>query len=497
MYQSKHAPDLPSRTVLGQPDDVPPPRYEEVRAAKVPDQQHATSCRDPFFAILFILQFIALLVTGWYCFSVSGTGFANSGSNGGSGFSAQGGYTWGSWFLIALDVGISILLSFGILMFTKAQPKFMIWASLIYTFCLSLLGLILAVRNGSVVGVIFGAIAVLFNIMFIYAVRDRIDFTARLLTVAIAFTQAFPSSYLAILFGQALQTAFIWVFWFCAGSIIVTLNDNTNANQYLNYFVYFCLALSYFWGSEVIRNIAGCAVSGIVAAWYFLYPGPNCPRWPVFGALWRACTYSFGSICFGSLIVALLNCVQLAIRLVIESMKQSGDNVIVICFVACAEAMVGFINGMVQYFNQFAYSYVAIYGDDYRTSAKKAYDLFHTRGFDTIINTSLVGSVLLLIEVMISFTCLIVSALISYFGFSNHGDSWGLMAGVGFVIGFTIARTITTVIQTSIITLFVCLADDPATMARTKPELYQLIHEPIRSRFGIDLDGGMQHVAAV
>ena len=91
-----------------------------------------------------------------------------------------------------------------------------------------------------------------------------------------------------------------------------------------------------------------------------------------------------------------------------------------------------------------------------------------------------------LVEIMIATTCLIISALIAYYGLA--AGNWQLLAGIGFIVGMSLARTVTALIEGSVITIFICLAEDPAAMARTKPELYALINEPIRSRFGIDLN---------
>ena len=91
-----------------------------------------------------------------------------------------------------------------------------------------------------------------------------------------------------------------------------------------------------------------------------------------------------------------------------------------------------------------------------------------------------------LVEVMIATTCLIISALIAYYGLP--ASNWQLLAGIGFVVGYSLARTVTALVEAAVITIFICLAEDPAAMARTKPEMFALIHEPIRTRFGIDLN---------
>ena len=54
---------------------------------------------------------------------------------------------------------------------------------------------------------------------------------------------------------------------------------------------------------EVFVNVAFTTCCGVAAMWYFV---PQNTSGVVKGALRRASTYSFGSICFGSLIVSIL-----------------------------------------------------------------------------------------------------------------------------------------------------------------------------------------------
>jgi xanthosine utilization system XapX-like protein len=48
---------------------------------------------------------------------------------------------------------------------------------------------------------------------------------------------------------------------------------------------------------------------------------------------------------------------------------------------------------------------------------------------------------------------------------------------IGFLIGYFEFSIIASVINSGVATTFVCLAEDPAALARTKPELYQKIQQ--------------------
>ena len=68
----------------------------------------------------------------------------------------------------------------------------------------------------------------------------------------------------------------------------------------------------------------------------------------------RAMTYSFGSICFGSLIVALLDLLRAGVRILQAQASDSGDIIgsVVAC---CVQCCVTCIRGLVDYFNRYAY----------------------------------------------------------------------------------------------------------------------------------------------
>lgn len=54
----------------------------------------------------------------------------------------------------------------------------------------------------------------------------------------------------------------------------------------------FLLLVSYYWGASVIANVVHYVSSAVVGSWWFV----SAPESPVFNALKRALTVSFGSI---------------------------------------------------------------------------------------------------------------------------------------------------------------------------------------------------------
>merc|ERR1712013_333220 len=111
--------------------------------------------------------------------------------------------------------------------------------------------------------------------------------------------------------------------------------------------------------------------------------------------------------------------------------------------------------------------------------AKATWNLFMTRGLTAIINDDLTGIALGCGAMMGG----VVSAGAGFaIGSVFYGDDddedvrTALPVGLalfGFVIGFILCRCVLQVIASAVIALFVCYAEDPASMFANRPEEYQ------------------------
>jgi Plasma-membrane choline transporter. len=118
--------------------------------------------------------------------------------------------------------------------------------------------------------------------------------------------------------------------------------------------VLFLLSVSWTWG--VAKNVTVAIVSGAVGTWWFTpVDASSFCSGAVTGSIRRATTYSFGSICFGSLVVTVLNVVNDSlIRL-----RQSKHSLLLYCVVQC---LLEILERIAEYFNKWAMIYVGLYG---------------------------------------------------------------------------------------------------------------------------------------
>ena len=85
-------------------------------------------------------------------------------------------------------------------------------------------------------------------------------------------------------------------------------------------------------------------VAGVVGEWWF---APNDEQARVIvDSLFRSVTFSLGSVCLGSLVVAVIH----SCRTLVETARRHSNDGMVMCVLDC---LLGCIERIVEYFNKF------------------------------------------------------------------------------------------------------------------------------------------------
>ena len=119
-----------------------------------------------------------------------------------------------------------------------------------------------------------------------------------------------------------------------------------------------------------------------------------------------------------------------ALRQIANQARNNQDaNAILICVVDC---ILSCLQGILEYFNKWAYIYVGLYGYSYLDAGKNVMTLFKNRGWDVIIADDLVsntlGLVSLIVGLLIGGLGLAVDASTNWF--DSVGDSSQIFAFV-------------------------------------------------------------------
>ncbi|KAK9457938.1 plasma-membrane choline transporter-domain-containing protein [Dipodascopsis uninucleata] len=384
-------------------------------------------------------------------------------------------------FVIVISLVISVLYFWLARMFTKQ----FIWITGIINVILGFATAIYYFAEHYYSAAIVFLLFALFGAYCFISWRSRIPFATLVLQTIMDVTKSHPSVLVTSLLGTIVASAF--GAWFALTIVAVYMKYNpTDGNEGCNssgggcshakligilIYVTFCG----YYISEVIKNVIHTTVSGVYGTWYFCSrSAQGMPRWPALGAFKRSMTYSFGSISFGSLIVSIVQLLQQLASWGQQAAQQDGNTMAMVLF-CVLRCFIGVLNWAVQYFNHYAYCYIALYGSAYLPAAKETWNLIKDRGIDALINDCLIDPVLNLGSTFVAY----VAALFAYLylkytnpAYNSSGNYNAPVIGFTFVIALQICHIATVPIKSGTATFFTALARDPEVFRMSYPELY-------------------------
>lgn len=372
----------------------------------------------------------------------------------------------------AIIGGLTLLSSAFLLSFMIAFASILIKIALLFTVVLSVLGVVLCLWLGFMTGAIIGLILAAISACYAKLVWSRIPFaTANLVTSLTAVKKNIGIIFVAL---SLSIIAIVWsVVWTIAFLGVYEATKVCDANQVctMNYGYLFLLLISYYWTHQVITNTIQVTVAGLLGTWWFTPDEASCCcSSGVTGSLFRACTYAHGSICFGSLVVAIIQ----ALRRLTESARDQGDgNAILLCIVEC---ILGCIESLLEYFNKWAYTYVGLYGYGYLEAGKNVMALFRNRGWEAIITDDLVENVIFLLSLIVG---LIMGGVA--LGFESYTDWFIEFEGgsklvaffLGLIVGLVLCSIMLNTVGSGVNAVIVLFAEAPAEFETNYPELSQ------------------------
>ncbi|KAI0305768.1 DUF580-domain-containing protein [Multifurca ochricompacta] len=443
--------------------------------------------KDPVFLIIFLVQFAGFCVVSVLALSTwisqGGLGGGLGGDNTGTSVTLDR----HTVYLLLFVIATALLLSVSYLILARAYTKLTVHLSLILSILLNV-GICIYYyimkywcnRSNYFHG------HCLVSILSYAGFRSRIPLASLLLQVVMDISKHHKSVFVVALTTLLLQAALsvyattTYAKWTpgnpaCSGS--TSCSSGTVAG------LVFFETFSYIWTSMVISNVSLTTLAGgpFGSAFYWYYFGPReaglMPKHPTLSSFWRASTLSLGSIAFGSLIVTVLEITRLLLSALRNNANAEGHPVEA-CLACCAECFIGCVEGMVQYFNRYAYIEIALYGKPYIRAAKDTWNLFQDRGIDALVNDSLVSITLTWGAYAVGMLCSLFGFLYLRYTHPSYNDQGQYTAPVvlfSFVIGVQLQLTLGAAIEAGVSTIFVGLGEDPGILAVRAPELFGMI----------------------
>lgn len=366
--------------------------------------------------------------------------------------------------LIFVTLIVSFILSISSLGMIIRHAEMLIKTSLIFNIVIGLLTAIAGFQLGSTEAGVMGLIFFLISLCYTCAVWNRIPFAAiNLVTASTAIKANMGLTFFA--YGAIVMYGLWFSLWsvstYATVFVLGECNEDGECENEINGFLIFFLLLSLYWTMQVIKNVVHVTVAGTVGTWWWTpSEASSCCSRAIMESNNRAMTYSFGSICFGSLLVAIVQ----TIRSALQSARDQDDGIlscIADCLLSCLEAIL-------EMFNEWAFVYVGLYGYNYIDSAKNVMTLFRARGWTAIITDYMVDRVLAMISVGVGLVAGGFAALFSYL-FSMNLE--GIAFTTGFLVGLLLTSILLGLVSSSVNTVIVCYAEDPASFERNHNEL--------------------------
>ena len=340
---------------------------------------------------------------------------------------------------LAFAVFLAVVIGIGMLCLMRAVPRETIIVSNIVMAILYFAAAGFFIIKKVYVAAVLFAVCALIGLLFLALAWKRIPFAAMCLQM---------SSHVVLNYWGTLITAMITLF-IHAAFIVTWLFSARNLDRFeTSNPLLWALILILYWGTEVFRNVVHVTTSGVTSDWFFSLGGPGTPAefqgarresGVTLGAAKRAAVWSLGSICFGSLIVAIIRTVRTVLRL---SMRHGGIiKCLVLCLLACIESLM-------RYFNDYAFVQVAMFGKPYITAAKDTWTLVKNgTGWDAIINDSLVDWVFSMMTIN-------GGVLVGFASYFVGGKSWSWFF-VGLIIGFIVVSIVMRQVYSGVMTVFI------------------------------------------
>jgi hypothetical protein len=162
-----------------------------------------------------------------------------------------------------------------------------------------------------------------------------------------------------------------------------------------------------------------------------------------------------------------------SLRALEQHVRNNDDLSALACIIQC---ILSCIESIIEYFNQWAYIYVGLYGMSYLEAGRNVMHLFQQKGWTVVITDDLASNVLFMMSVGIG----LFSGLVGWLmGTANPT----LLAGVGmddaagpaflvaFIVGLLLSSIVLGVVNSAINCVIVCYADAPAEFQMNHPDL--------------------------
>eukprot|EP00928_Gymnodinium_smaydae_P080377 TRINITY_DN64088_c0_g1_i1.p1 TRINITY_DN64088_c0_g1~~TRINITY_DN64088_c0_g1_i1.p1 ORF type:complete len:754 (+),score=98.33 TRINITY_DN64088_c0_g1_i1:123-2264(+) len=313
-----------------------------------------------------------------------------------------------------------------------------------------------------------------------FCYRDLIPFTIEVVKAVTDIAMKYWSMLFVSLCGTF--AGIVWSFLCVAASIAVyAMFDRQNATTpamelgqsdgRIGYIQHFFMCVVYFWGAYTAFNLCHVAFAGVFGRWYFGRDGPG----TIGSSLKVALTTSFGSICCGSLVIAVIRALEEMMRRLQRQAREEGN--MVLCLIACImKAIINCIGDILEWISQYCFVQCALRGLNFWEAAKATYALATISNLVYVVSQMLVTWVVGMGAILCALSGAVIAGLAGYYtcGIPGFCVYLGMMGGFfGCLSGLMTGGSALGVMNSGAVTILMCWAEKPDVLQKINPVIYQ------------------------
>jgi len=186
-----------------------------------------------------------------------------------------------------------------------------------------------------------------------------------------------------------------------------------------------------------------------------------------------ACGPSFGAICLGSLVIAIVRALEKLMEKLQRDAREDGNAVL--CVIACLlRCIISCIGDIMEWISSYVYVQVALRGLSFFQGAKATYALATITNLMFVVSAILVEYVALLGAVLCALGGAAVSGAVAYFTCGIPG-SCAVLACIGGMFGciggMLSGGSAVGIINSGSVSILMCWAECPDVLAQTDPKI--------------------------
>lgn len=307
---------------------------------------------------------------------------------------------------------------------------------------------------------IYCLISIILMILIIYISKKaykRFTFSLAFLNLGSKIIRGNPIFWLIYL-GVLIINLIITCIYIFVLYLVMNNTFNIRNNTKEKYITYLLLVFIGIYINDIIQNSIRIIVGAISAKWYFNSKISNTK------AIFNIFGKGFGSICLGSLLSSTTTFLK-----EIFTILKPNDNIrkliILNSFWKLIEYFLYLLDFTLRYFNEYSFAYISIYNESYFKSSIKMFRIYQYKGYNTLINDSIIKIILRLYIIcsgiiggITSFLCIRILET-SEFPLIDFSNIKWVFIFIASFISIQIANVLSSIINSYIHVILICLIE--------------------------------------